>query len=1531
MTAPELQQRFVQAYDRTRWLDTLRQILPSTQVFATPQSIPDAGTRAESILQLGKITLSGGRNLAVLEVRLRPDTDLPANRAALRHLVARYIDQAEYHGVFALFHQQTGRDYRFTFAASEAAFDDSGQLVRNDTAPRRYTYLLGPNESCRTAAERFELLARKGSDATIADVRAAFDKEPLTREFFKRFEAAINAVKTDLEKYQALPSAQAYSRAQLLLERLLFLYFVQNRGWLDQKRNFLLDHFTAHRAVPNAYTYYADFLERVFFTLSTPPDFSGPGSKLRFDGLPFLNGGLFDDDEFAQTVLRRRDNPPLQVRNATFAEVFAELLEAFNFTAHEDTPLDQDVAVDPEMLGKVFESIVLHAEAADPDAVAPDKRKATGSYYTPRIVVHFICRESLSLYLLNRLPSGHDWPRRLRALLEITASDGLDDEELALLKTLLSPDDGRRIGELIANLKCCDPSVGSGAFPVGLLQELLNLHRLVETASLGYVDPVRKHGNEWVHKTKSHIVENCLYGVDLQQQAIEICRLRLWLSLVVDYDLGCDPLVASRHQFLEAIRNISQLPNLEMNFRRGDSLLDMVSGVPIRVEGGVVSRYRDDVAAIQKLGHDLHTARKADSKKKLRLEILSRRLDFTQRVLQDERGMMLGNQQIGDLFEDAGSDANKRRLAQAQVEQIDLALKKLTADRKDLVKLAASPHAADFYPRLRKLEGADFDSPFNFVWHIDFAEIFHRQIAATATLAGELAPMVNASQRQQELVIPAIARGGFDLMVGNPPFVTARNPIKRELYRERWARVCHQKFLLVCPFFDLAFGLLKGEGQLGFIVSNAFMKREFGQPLVEDFFPTVDLQKIVDCSGLMFPGHGTPTCIIFGGNAHPKEGTAIRMVATLSGGGDLRTPPEESPLWASMAAHHADGNDTPLNAIEIKRGFRHHFEDMRIVVGSCDRTRVFKHPCVWGFYDWPTFDALESTGQQRLSDFCESVGPSTLTRSDEVFVQPSGVARRWHIESGHVLPFLSGDSIRDWSFQVSDSVLFPYDSRYARLRLTLLPGLHRFLNLFQQTLSDVVIFGKTKSESGIAWWEYTDPYPEKNTPPKFISLPELATHAHAVVNSEQRIFNQKAPVLKLQREASEADHHLLAALFNSSGALFWFKMVCFSRRESEEASSDTYFEFAGRKVQEMPMPSPVAAAMRGKPEPLSGRLLALSCACWTRGQQLPSFALAAIYESADEAYNTWNISLPGHVAPNRGLIPPFITTAQLRARIDTAVKHREQLRAEMIALQEEMDWLVYRAYGLGSSQAPSASVDWIATDDRSVIPPITEEQRPFRFWAAADGDFDKACALIPVEWSEPRRKLWCARLQCIRDDEHVRRIEAPVYKRRWDEQWKVSNRWMHGPVAYAQELVDAFRWWLAEKAEWHLEHKAKGPLSFDIWSTALADDPRIEAAWPVVAEAVHQVELWKIEHNDKKSTKPPKLDDSSAALTRFFKEMVNDETVPEGIPVAVPWDELAKKGIKISANTKSIRGKLNVPRERFTLTPTGHYRQAKPI
>jgi hypothetical protein len=258
-----------------------------------------------------------------------------------------------------------------------------------------------------------------------------------------------------------------------------------------------------------------------------------------------------------------------------------------------------------------------------------------------------------------------------------------------------------------------------------------------------------------------------------------------------------------------------------------------------------------------------------------------------------------------------------------------------------------------------------------------------------------------------------------------------------------------------------------------------------------------------------------------------------------------------------------------------------------------------------------------------------------------------------------------------------------------------------------------------------------------------------------------------------------------------------------------------------------------------------------------------------------------------------------------------------------------MDWLVYAGYGLIAVDHPAAQT--LATSDVDALQ-LDREERPFHLWANTGGDFEKAMALIPASSSENKKKLWRARLEAIRDNEHIRRIEQPVYKRRWDEQWKVANRWECGPVAYAQELIDAFTWWLSEKAEWHLEYKAKGgPIKLEGWSAALFEDDRVAAAWPVTAKAVHEVEKYKFDTLDQEQQeirRKPKLDDSYTAFERFFRNTMLDQSVQHGIPAAIPWNELAAKKKWPAAQLKKaqrVRGKLNVPRERFQIGAAGEF------
>jgi hypothetical protein len=243
MTRDQFQAFLRQEYNQQRWLQLLRDILPGTDVFASPQAVPSSGSNAPHAVQLARVRLGDRKQLAVLEIKVGDRIDLLRNRVGLRNLVARFIDQAEYHGVLAVF-LSSHSDFRFTFAARMAQFDEEGNLVNRETAPRRYTYVLGPNESCRTAAERFLHLSAKGLSASMEDVIEAFSVEKLNKEFFADFSAAFERVKSEIQKRNRWVERTAKEEAQTLLNRLLFLYFVQRKGWLNRDRSYLSRNFS---------------------------------------------------------------------------------------------------------------------------------------------------------------------------------------------------------------------------------------------------------------------------------------------------------------------------------------------------------------------------------------------------------------------------------------------------------------------------------------------------------------------------------------------------------------------------------------------------------------------------------------------------------------------------------------------------------------------------------------------------------------------------------------------------------------------------------------------------------------------------------------------------------------------------------------------------------------------------------------------------------------------------------------------------------------------------------------------------------------------------------------------------------------------------------------------------------------------------------------------------------------------------------------------------------------------------------------
>lgn len=827
MTRDALQSILQQSYDRARWLEMMRQVFPATEVFASAQPVATADSGALSIAHLARVNLDGGKRLAVLEVRVAERIDLLRNRVGLRNLVARFIDQAEFHGVLAI-SISADTDYRFTFASRLSEFDAEGNLTEKETAPRRYTYILGPNESCRTAAERFEQLAAKGVGAALADVVGAFSVEKLNKEFFADFCRAFDRVTKDIRKHHPKWSDVEVEReAQTLLDRLVFLYFVQRKGWLNRHRDYLFRHFRDEHSGKAGNTYIQQFLRPLFVKLST----EGSQADIPGQDLPFLNGGLFNDeygDEHTDDLTHRRAE--LLVANDTFAYVFEHLLERYNFTIHEDSPTNQEVAIDPEMLGKIFEALVLQIEQSTTGGKT--LRHDTGSHYTPRPIVHYLCVAALAGWLENQPPfAGKATAREhITKLLSLDASEGLNDDERAILNECLTPEEAAAMLDRLATLRACDPAVGSGAFPMGLLRELLNLARLCETRARGQ-DPV-EGDRGWTYETKKRIIERVIYGVDLQERAIEICKLRLWLSLMVDHDLGVDPSNCDSRAFRKALADLEPLPNLDFKIRRADSLVDKIHGEPIPLgKIHVGSQAQQALNELTTAKREFYNAERAAEKRRLRLAIYKATAELAQIELtaaRNELGLFPDPDNAGKVAE---LDRGQREIGQvlARIRDVE---KQQKAKRISVAGIEqALADIRDF-----------FDNPAKptFVWHLDFAEVFFRAGQSRANGNGGL-PLASPNSTEERRALD-----GFDIVLANPPYVRQELLAAHKPWLQAQYATFHGMADLYVYFYELGVRVLRPGGLLSFIVTNKWMKAGYGEPLRRFFSEKAWVRAVVD-------------------------------------------------------------------------------------------------------------------------------------------------------------------------------------------------------------------------------------------------------------------------------------------------------------------------------------------------------------------------------------------------------------------------------------------------------------------------------------------------------------------------------------------------------------------------------------------------------------------------------------------------------------------------------------------------------------
>lgn len=778
MKEKDLKHKLQQTFDFSIWKEILPLFFKKIVYFSHPENL---FTNNENIIeskQVGTVKLDDGKQLAIFLVEVSDNINIVRNRQGLREIAAKYIDQNIIHGALAFFYNKNQVDYRFSFIAKEASIDlETGELIKGETKPKRYTYLLGANEACTTAAKRMLVLADKKDkgEVNIKELKEVFSVEALNKDFFKTYKAHYEKfakhladesnpfrvklidVEKETKDKQEKPIRDFVKK---LLGRIVFLQFLEKKGWMGCDASskewtggnprFM---FQLFEDFSEPEKFHSQCLTKLFFeTLNTkrPNDIfeiKGLNGKLNGSRVPYLNGGLFEPEKNKATLAI--DFP---------ADYFKELLEFFdqyNFTIDENSPDDHEVGIDPEMLGHIFENLL-------------EDNRDKGAFYTPKEIVQYMCKESLIQYLLNTFQEQKDIEQFIRLHI---VSPFLAEKENAIL-----------LNQKLDDIKVCDPAIGSGAFPIGMLQEIFEAKR--------FIYPHLKTNEPFnPAEVKKNIIQNSIYGVDLEKGAVDIAQLRFWLSLVVD-ELNPHP-----------------LPNLDYKIMQGNSLLESFEGVDLSQIGNnksdltIAEPQRDlfgnlsesqmkmtfskteTTEKIQHLIKRFFSIENAEEKKSIRDEI-------NELVLQHiEYNIELRENQLNRFINEVKNPDSLRKNDRKRYDAYITDLNKIQETKAQLLKI----HKTDERPY--------------FLWHTYFKDVFDQ--------------------------------GGFDVMIGNPPYIQLQKMGKEaDILQEAGFETFARTGDIYCLFYEKGIDLLKkNEGVLSYITSNTWMRTKFGERL-RDYFTT---------------------------------------------------------------------------------------------------------------------------------------------------------------------------------------------------------------------------------------------------------------------------------------------------------------------------------------------------------------------------------------------------------------------------------------------------------------------------------------------------------------------------------------------------------------------------------------------------------------------------------------------------------------------------------------------------------------------
>lgn len=828
-------------YNIDNFTELAKEIFPNLEIIAPykfNKEFSNFNYHIAGSTNVGRYKDADNKTIIIMAVELSKAAAVENARSTQRSYAKKLIENANADAAFIAFYTEGVGKWRISFVRLDYEINFEHGSLKTDTKitpAKRYSYLVGVDEPCHTAISRFgEFLSddiSKPCCPTLDSLEDAFSVEKVTDEFFKLYCEKYHQLREELEKNSdfIIESQQhnftTEQFAKKLLGQIVFLYFLQKKGWLgvnawprtlsvkEYKRAFYAKGNKSRNLIPKLYKaaqngqYVIDSRELLLINdedeavlagcVKGEPWGSGPHNFMRklfdfaikkeknffddfleplfYDALnqnrgeqgycaalhcriPFLSGGLFEPIDGYDW--KHND---FQIPNYVFsneqekgrdADGILDIFDRYNFTMSEDEPMEREVAIDPEMLGKVFENLL---EISD--------RKSKGAFYTPREIVHYMCQETLIDYLTQKLQVDEKDIRDF-----ILYGDLMKDEDtvkekrqgnggMYIAESLFKVDNSGNIivnrlvelDEALQQVRIADPAVGSGAFSLGMLNEIVRARQNI-TAYLAinknkYDKRMFYQIDRSVHTLKIETVKNCIYAVDIEPSAVDIAQLRLWLSMVID-----DEITPDAQSELDGHKNPLLLPNLECNILCGNSLLEEFEGIKLINESDLLGNtsnnaqvnlnqgiYESILRKLIKTQDELFRCKNTEEKKELKNQIVSL------------RDMIIKNQLEGcskDTFE----------------------------KYEESKKLASKPYI---------------------LWQLDFARVFRE-------------------------------KGGFDIVIGNPPYGAKFSTEQKNIFKKEYITAQTIKNIQkgsmdsYTLFIELAFNLTAKKGVLSYIVPLSF-------------------------------------------------------------------------------------------------------------------------------------------------------------------------------------------------------------------------------------------------------------------------------------------------------------------------------------------------------------------------------------------------------------------------------------------------------------------------------------------------------------------------------------------------------------------------------------------------------------------------------------------------------------------------------------------------------------------------------------